>query len=154
MGYLPAKHAMCLVVRTTKRHTQSVLVPAVGYRSQIDTCRWKAYEGGLETNRLEDGRRSKSICHLECSRSTIRLREQALLGRLIPENYCLAHPFFKLEGSDIFCQVPITPSEAVLESGGGRWMASKMNIPSESVRSTIAPRGKGYPTENGRRISW
>ncbi len=24
------------------------------------------------------------------------------------------HPFFRLEGSDIYCEVPITPSEAVL----------------------------------------
>jgi len=31
-------------------------VPAVGYRSQIDTADGKAYEGGLERIRLEDGR--------------------------------------------------------------------------------------------------
>jgi len=44
---------------------------------------------------------------------TIRLKEQGVLGRPIPENYRLAPSFFKLEGQ-IFPAVPITPSEAVL----------------------------------------
>lgn len=59
------------------------------------------------------------------------------------------HPFFRIEGADIHCQLPITPSEAVL---GGQIEAPtldgwvKMTIPA-GVRSGQRLRlgGKGYP---------
>ena len=62
---------------------------------------------------------------------------------------------FKLEGSNIFCQVPVTPSEAVL---GGQVEAPTLDGP---VKMTIPPGvrsgqrfrlgNKGYPAENGQR---
>jgi curved DNA-binding protein len=117
----------------------------------------KAYEGGLERIRLEDGRSLEvDMPPGMFTGQTIRLREQGVAGGdLFLKITVSPHPFFKLEGSDIFCQVPITPSEAVL--GVPVEVPTldglvKMNIPS-GVRSGQRLRlaGKGYPTENGRR---
>jgi curved DNA-binding protein len=117
----------------------------------------KAYEGGRERIRLEDGR------SLEIDLPTgmvtgqrVRLKGQGIAGGNLYLKITVApHPFFKLEGSDIFCQLPVTPSEAVL--GGlievptldGR---VKMTVPS-GVRSGQRLRlaNKGYPNANGAR---
>lgn len=65
------------------------------------------------------------------------------------------HPFFQLAGVDIVCQVPVTPSEAVL--GGTIKVPTldglvKMAIP-PGVQSAKRLRlaGKGYPSEEGQR---
>lgn len=111
----------------------------------------KAYSGGRERIRLEDGR------SLEVNMPTgmitgqrIRLKGQGLSGGdLYLKIEVSPHPFFKLEGSDIVCQLPITPSEAVL--GGSIEIPTldglvKMTIPS-GVRSSQRLRlaNKGYP---------
>jgi curved DNA-binding protein len=65
------------------------------------------------------------------------------------------HPFFKLEGADISCQVPVTPSEAVL--GGAVEVPTldglvKMTVPpglTHGKRLRLA--NKGYPTGKGER---
>jgi curved DNA-binding protein len=86
---------------------------------------------------------------------TIRLRNQGIGGGdLYLKITVNPHPFFKLEGSNIFCQVPVTPIEAVL---GGQVEAPtldgpvKMTIPS-GVRSGQRLRlaNKGYPGDGKR----
>jgi curved DNA-binding protein len=64
------------------------------------------------------------------------------------------HPFFRLDGADIFCQVPVTPTEAVLGSPIEVPTLDglvKMMIPA-GVRSGQRLRlgGKGYPVEGDR----
>jgi curved DNA-binding protein len=65
------------------------------------------------------------------------------------------HPFYRLEGVDVICQVPITPAEAVL--GGPVEVPTldgpvKMNIPT-GVRpgQRLRLAGKGYPAGRERR---
>jgi curved DNA-binding protein len=87
---------------------------------------------------------------------TIRLRNQGIGGGdLYLKITVEPHALFKLEGSNIFCQVPVTPSEAVL---GGQVEAPTLDGP---VKMTIPPgvrsgqrlrlANKGYPTENSKR---
>ncbi len=117
----------------------------------------KAYQGGYERIRLEDGRSLEvDMPGGMVTGQTIRLREQGIGGGDLYLKITVSpHPFFKLEGLDIVCQLPITPSEAVL--GGlievptlsGR---VNMRIPA-GVRfgQRLRLANKGYPDENGRR---
>lgn len=117
----------------------------------------KAYTGGRERIRLEDGRSLEvNMPPGMVTGQRIRLKGQGSGGGdLYLKIEVTPHPFFKLEGVDISCQLPITPSEAVL---GGQIEAPtldgwvKMTIP-RGVRSGQRLRlaGKGYPTEDGRR---
>jgi curved DNA-binding protein len=117
----------------------------------------KAYEGGRERIRLEDGRSLEiDMPPGMITGQRIRLKGQGIAGgNLFLKITVSPHPFFQLEGSDIVCQVPVTPSEAVL--GGlievptldGR---VKMNVPSgvwSGQRLRLAD--KGYPTAGGGR---
>ena len=117
----------------------------------------KAYLGGLERIRLEDGRSLEvEMPPAMFTGQTVRLREQGVGGGdLFLKITVSPHSFFKVEGSDIYCQLPITPSEAVL--GVPVEVPTldglvKMNIPS-GVRSGQRLRlaNKGYPDDNGRR---
>ncbi|MDJ0736498.1 MAG: DnaJ C-terminal domain-containing protein [Nostocaceae cyanobacterium] len=117
----------------------------------------KAYRGGLERIRLEDGRSLEvNMPEGMVTGQTIRLRNQGIGGGdLYLKITVKPHPIFTLEGSDIYCQVPITPTEAVL---GGQVEAPtldglvKMMIP-PGVRSGQRLRlsGKGYPSDGGKR---
>ena len=97
----------------------------------------KAYQGGNERIRLEDGRSLEVNMPLGMvTGQTIRLRNQGVGGgNLYLKITVEPHPLFKLEGLNILCQVPVTPSEAVL---GGQVEAPtsdgpvKMTIPSRS----------------------
>ncbi len=117
----------------------------------------KAYKGGRERIRLEDGR------SLEVDMPTamfngqkIRLRGQGLDGGDLYLKITVArHPFFDVQGIDIYCTVPITPIEAVL--GGAIEVPTidglvKMTLPA-GVRSGQRLRlaNKGYPERNGDR---
>ncbi|MCX7596798.1 MAG: J domain-containing protein [Fischerella sp.] len=117
----------------------------------------KAYHGGLERIRLEDGRSLEvSMPPGMVTGQTIRLRNQGINGGdLYLKITVEPHPIFKIEGTDVYCQIPLTPSEAVL---GGQVEAPtldglvKMTIP-PGVRSGQRLRlsGKGYPSEKGKR---
>jgi curved DNA-binding protein len=117
----------------------------------------KAYVGGNERIRLEDGRSLEvTMPPGMVTGQTIRLRNQGVGGGdLYLKITVEPHPLFKLEGLNIFCQVPVTPSEAVL---GGQVEAPtldgpvKMSIP-QGVRSGQRFRlaNKGYPSEGGKR---
>jgi curved DNA-binding protein len=114
----------------------------------------KAYEGGRERIRLEDGRSLEvDLPAGMITGQRVRLKGQGIAGGNLYLKITVApHPFFKLEGSDVLCQLPVTPSEAVL--GGAIEVPTldgrvKMNVPS-GVRSGQRLRlaGKGYPTSN------
>ncbi|MBD2198050.1 MULTISPECIES: DnaJ C-terminal domain-containing protein [Calothrix] len=117
----------------------------------------KAYVGGNERIRLEDGRSLEVTMPMGMvTGQTIRLRNQGIGGGdLYLKITVEPHPLFKLDGSNIFCQVPVTPSEAVL---GGQVEAPTLDGP---VKMTIPPgvrsgqrfrlANKGYPSEAGKR---
>lgn len=117
----------------------------------------KAYEGGKERIRLEDGRSLEvNMPPAMVTGQSIRLRNQGIGGGdLYLKITVLPHALFKLEGFNIFCQVPVTPCEAVL---GGQVEAPTLDGP---VKMTIPPgvrsgqrlrlANKGYPGENGKR---
>ena len=95
----------------------------------------KAYQGGNERIRLEDGRSLEvTMPPAMVTGQTIRLRNQGIGGGdLYLKITVEPHPLFKLEGSNIFCQVPVTPSEATL---GGQVEAPTLDGP---VKMTIPP---------------
>ncbi|MEB3151410.1 MAG: J domain-containing protein [Sphaerospermopsis sp.] len=117
----------------------------------------KAYQGGNERIRLEDGRSLEvTMPPAMVTGQTIRLRNQGIGGGdLYLKITVETHPLFKLEGANIFCQIPVTPSEAVL---GGQVEAPTLDGP---VKMTIPPAvrsgqrfrlaNKGYPAESGKR---
>ncbi|CEJ45343.1 J domain-containing protein [Umezakia ovalisporum] len=117
----------------------------------------KAYQGGKERIRLEDGRSLEvNMPPGMVTGQTIRLRNQGINGGdLYLKITVEPHPLFKLDGFNIFCQVPVTPCEAVL---GGQVEAPTLDGP---VKMTIPPgvrtgqrlrlANKGYPNENGNR---
>ncbi|MDX2230961.1 MAG: J domain-containing protein [Leptolyngbyaceae cyanobacterium bins.349] len=116
----------------------------------------RAYSGGRERIRLEDGRSLEvNMPSGMVSGQRVRLKGQGVSGGDLYLKIDVApHPFFKLEGSDIFCQLPITPSEAVLgESVEVPTLDGlvKMNIPA-GVRSGQRLRlaNKGYPVNGDR----
>ncbi len=116
-----------------------------------------AYLGGRERIRLEDGRSLEvNLPPGMISGQRIRLRGQGIAGGdLYLKIEVTPHPFFQIEGMDIRCQVPLTPSEAVL--GGAIEVPTldgpvKMTLPagvSSGQRLRLAQ--KGYPDEAGRR---
>ena len=75
----------------------------------------EAYRGGKRKIRLEDGR------SLEVDMPTgmfngqrIRLRGQGIEGGDLYLKITVArHPFFEIQGENIYCQIPITPTEAI-----------------------------------------
>lgn len=117
----------------------------------------KAYQGGLERIRLEDGRSLEiNMPPGMVTGQTIRLRDQGLGGGDLYLKITVSpHSFYQLEGNDIAIQVPVTPSEAALgipvevPTLDGR---VKMNIPA-GVRSgqRLRMANKGYPDETGKR---
>ncbi|HEY9645518.1 MAG TPA: J domain-containing protein [Chroococcidiopsis sp.] len=116
----------------------------------------KAYVGGRERIRLEDGRSLEvNMPPAMVTGQKIRLRGQGVSGGDLYITIEVApHPFFKLDGTDIFCQVPITPSEAILGApievptldGPVKMMIPAGVRPGQKLRLG----GKGYPA-NGRR---
>lgn len=117
----------------------------------------KAYEGGVERIRLEDGRSLEvNMPPGMFTGQTIRLREQGVGGGdLFLKITVSPHAYFQIEGNDIAVKLPITPSEAVL--GNPVEVPTldglvKMNLPA-GVRSGQRLRlaNKGYIDEQGRR---
>ncbi len=117
----------------------------------------KAYAGGRERIRLEDGRSLEvNMPAGMTSGQRIRLKGQGVSGGdLYLKIEVSPHAFFKLEGPDIVCQLPITPSEAVL--GGAIKVPTldglvEMMIPA-AVRSgqRLRMANKGYPDADGKR---
>ena len=117
----------------------------------------RAYSGGTERIRLEDGRAIEvNLPPAMVSGQRIRLRNQGIGGGDLYLKITVSpHPFFRLEMSEICCELPLTPSEAVL--GGDIEVPTldglvKMKLPpgvTSGKRLRLA--NKGYPTGNGDR---
>lgn len=116
----------------------------------------KAFVGGYERIRLSDGRT------LEVNLPAAMVTDQRIYFKglgldsadLYLEITVEPHPFWKLEGTDVHCQLPITPSEAVL--GGG---VEVPTLSGKRVTMTLPPRVQsgqhlrlaslGYPDSDG-----
>lgn len=117
----------------------------------------KAYQGGRERIRLEDGRSLEvDMPPAMFNGQKIRLKGQGLDGGDLYLKITVArHPLFEIQGTDVFCRVPISPVEAVL--GGAIEVPTidglvKMTLP-PGVRSGQRLRlaNKGYPNRIGDR---
>lgn len=125
-------------------------------QAQLTVPLERAYTGGRERIRLEDGRSLEvNMPAGMLTGQRIRLKGQGVDGGdLYLTIEVSPHDFFRLEGADIHCQIPLTPTEAVL--GGPIEIPTldgivKMMIPA-GVRSGQRLRlgGKGYPMEDDR----
>ncbi len=117
----------------------------------------RAYAGGRERIRLEDGRTLEvEMPGGLVTGQQIRLRNQGLQGGdLYLQITVLPHRFFRLEGADIYCTIPITLPEAVL---GAPVMIPTldgpvtMNLPvGARDRQRLRLAEKGYPSASGVR---
>ncbi|MBR8828646.1 MAG: J domain-containing protein [Gomphosphaeria aponina SAG 52.96 = DSM 107014] len=117
----------------------------------------KAYLGGRDRIRLQDGRSIEvDMPPGMTDGQKIRLKGQGIAGGdLYLEITISPHAWFEIQGYDIYCQIPITPTEAVL--GGAVEVPTidglvKMNVP-QGVRSGQRLRlaNKGYPNGEGDR---
>ncbi len=117
----------------------------------------KAYQGGRERIRLEDGRSLEvEMPPGMIDGQKIRLKGQGIAnGDLYLKINIAAHALFEVQGFDIFCQIPLTPSEAIL--GGSVEVPTidglvKMTVP-KGVRpgQRLRLAHKGYPDGEGDR---
>lgn len=117
----------------------------------------RAYQGGRQRIRLEDGRSLEvDMPPGMIDSQKIRLKGQGIDGGDLYLKITVAlHPFFKVQGPDIYCQIPVTPSEATL--GGLIEIPTidglvKMAVP-KGVKSGQRLRlaNKGYPSNEGKR---
>lgn len=78
----------------------------------------EAYRGGKRKIRLEDGRSLEVDMPAGMfNGQRIRLKGQGIEdGDLYLKITVARHPFFEIQGENIYCQVPVTPSEAILGS--------------------------------------
>jgi curved DNA-binding protein len=118
----------------------------------------KAYLGGRERITIQEDGRSLEVEMPPgmISGQKIRLRGQGIAGGdLYLKINVSPHQFFRLEGVNVYCQLPVTPAEAVL--GGFVEVPTldglvKISLP-QSVTSGQKLRlaGKGFPSEDGKR---
>jgi curved DNA-binding protein len=117
----------------------------------------KAFRGGRERIRLEDGRSLEvEMPPGMLNGQKIRLRNQGINGGdLYLKITVEPHNLFELRGNEVFCQVPITPVEAVL--GGAVEVPTldglvKMNVPpGVKMGQKLRLANKGFPAEDGKR---
>ncbi|MGB3298485.1 MAG: J domain-containing protein [Phormidesmis sp.] len=111
----------------------------------------KAYAGGRERIRLEDGRSLEvSMPPGMVTGQRIRLKGQGIDGgNLYLRIEVEPHPYFTLKDGDVYCRLPITPSEAALGGTiavptlGGR--VNVMVPPGVQFGQRLKLTGKGYP---------
>ncbi|AFY37931.1 heat shock protein DnaJ domain protein [[Leptolyngbya] sp. PCC 7376] len=117
----------------------------------------KAYRGGRERIRLEDGRSLEVEMppHM-VDGQRIRLRNQGINGGDLYLKITVArHPFFDIQGADIYCQLPLSPTEAIL--GGSIEIPTidglvKMTVPNGvKAGQRLRLANKGYPRSSGNR---
>lgn len=79
----------------------------------------EAYRGGKRKIRLEDGRSLEvDMPPGMFNGQRIRLKGQGIQGGDLYLKITVArHPFFEIQGGNIYCQIPVTPTEAILGSG-------------------------------------
>lgn len=141
------KYATTITPRPSRRNIEAKLIVPLE----------KAYEGGAERIRLEDGRSLEvNMPPGMFTGQTIRLKEQGVGGGdLFLKITVSPHDYFQIEGNDIAVKLPITPSEAVL--GNPVEVPTldglvQMNLPAgvkPGRRLRLA--NKGYIDDQGRR---
>jgi curved DNA-binding protein len=118
----------------------------------------KAYLGGRERITIQEDGRSLEVDMPPgmIPGQKIRLRGQGIAGGDLYLKINVApHQFFRLEGFDVYCQLPVTPAEAVL--GGFVEVPTldglvKISLPQSIVSGQkLRLAGKGFPAEDGRR---
>ncbi len=115
----------------------------------------KAYAGGRERISLEDGRSLEvNMPAGMVTGQRIRLKGQGMGGgNLYLRIEVEPHPYFTLDEGDVYCRLPITPSEAVL--GGAvavPTLAGLVNMlipPGVQMGQRLRLSGKGYPVGPG-----
>ncbi|NBD33072.1 MAG: DnaJ domain-containing protein [Cyanobacteria bacterium] len=116
----------------------------------------KAYRGGKERIRLEDGRSLEiDMPSGMIDGQQMRLRGQGIGGGDLYLTITIApHCLFKLKDKDVFCRIPVSPSEAVLGSAIQVPTLDglvEMSIPAgikSGQRLRLA--NKGYPVDGER----
>ena len=117
----------------------------------------RAYSGGQERIRLEDGRAIEvDMPPGMVTGQRIRLKGQGMGGGNLYLRIAVdPHPFFKLVDNDIFCRIPITPSEATIGSNitvptldGPVQMAVP---PGVQTGKRLRLAGRGFPIGRDRR---
>ncbi len=115
----------------------------------------KAYAGGRERVRLEDGRSLEvNMPPGMVTGQRIRLKGQGIDGgNLYLRIEVKPHDYFTLQAGDIYCRLPITPSEAVL---GGTidilTLSGRINMmipPGVQSGQRLRLSSKGYPMGQG-----
>jgi curved DNA-binding protein len=118
----------------------------------------KAYLGGRERITIQEDGRSLEVDMPPgmIPGQKIRLRGQGISGGDLYLKINVApHQFFRLDGVDVYCQLPVTPAEAVL--GGFVEVPTldglvKISLPQSIVSGQkLRLAGKGFPAEDGRR---
>lgn len=117
----------------------------------------KAYHGGIERVRLEDGRSIEVQMPAGLiTGQQIRLRGQGMGGGDLYLRVVIPlHPFYTLQGSDLLCEVTVTPPEAAL---GKAIAVPTLDGPVQVQLPPGAKSGqklrlaqRGYPQGNGQR---
>jgi curved DNA-binding protein len=118
----------------------------------------KAYLGGRERITIQEDGRSLEVEMPPgmIPGQKIRLRGQGIAGGDLYLKINIApHQFFRLEGINIYCQLPVTPAEAVL--GGFVEVPTldglvKISLPASVISGQkLRLAGKGFPAEDGNR---
>jgi curved DNA-binding protein len=118
----------------------------------------KAYLGGRERITIQEDGRSLEVEMPAgmLSGQKIRLRGQGIAGGDLYLKINVAeHQFFRLDGINVYCQLPVTPVEAVL--GGFIEVPTldglvKISLPpSVTSGQKLRLAGKGFPGEDGQR---
>ena len=117
----------------------------------------EAYRGGKRKIRLEDGRSLEVDMPVGMiNGQRIRLKGQGIEGGDLFLKITVArHPFFEIQGENIYCQVPVTPTEAILGSAievptiDGLVKVSVPNGVRSGQRLRLA--NKGYFDKSGNR---
>ncbi len=126
--------------------------------AELDLPLDRAYLGGRERITIQEDGRSLEVDMPPgmMSGQKIRLRGQGIAGGDLYLKINVApHQFFKLEGIDVYCQLPVTPAEAVL--GGFVEVPTldglvKITLPQSIVSGQkLRLAGKGFPGEDGQR---
>ena len=117
----------------------------------------EAYRGGKRKIRLEDGRSLEVDMPARIANGRrIRLSGQGIEGGDLYLKITVArHPFFEVQGKNIYCQIPVTPTEAILGSAIEVPTIDglvKVSVP-DGVRSGQRLRlaNKGYFDKSGER---
>jgi curved DNA-binding protein len=147
--------------RPTDRNTFAEAPPQVrpkNLEAELTLPLDKAYQGGRERITIQEDGRSLEVEMPPgmISGQKIRLRGQGIAGGDLYLKINVApHQFFRLEGINVYCQLPVTPAEAVL--GGFVEVPTldglvKISLP-QSITSGQKLRlaGKGFPADDGKR---